>query len=131
MKPIEPGCRCIITADKYTPSNIGNVVVAKYFVPANQPVSAIIEGTVNGAEIGPCGWIVEGDIYSVAIGPLGRIIAVDGFIHPTYGRVKTIVGEYRLMRIDGDEFDDNPYNEKILRGDGKHVVCKILHNDQF
>lgn len=115
MKPIEPGCKCVIVADKYTPENVGKVVtVINRYGQGSFFIFKYPNGMTAGGSIDSAAWSVVEQIPMSLI-PHGssplvvrRIVDLCG----SNGKINGLVGEHRLMRIDGDDFDDNPYQEK-------------------
>ena len=115
MKPIEPGCKCVIVADKYTPENVGKVVtVINRYGQGSFFLFKYPDGITAGGSIDSPAWSVVEQIDMRLI-PHGssplvvrRIVDLCG----SNGKINGLVGEHRLMRIDGGDFDDNPYREK-------------------
>ncbi|WP_275276288.1 hypothetical protein [Klebsiella quasipneumoniae] len=115
MKPIEPGCKCVIVADKYTPENVGKVVtVIHRYGQGSFFIFKYPDGITAGGSIDSPAWSVVEQIDMRLI-PHGssplvvrRIVDLCG----SNGKINGLVGEHRLMRIDGGDFDDNPYREK-------------------
>lgn len=115
MKPIEPGCKCVIVADKYTPENVGKVVtVINRYGQGSFFIFKYPDGITAGGSIDSPAWSVVEQIDMRLI-PHGssplvvrRIVDLCG----SNGKINGLVGEHRLMRIDGGDFDDNPYREK-------------------
>lgn len=112
MKPIEPGCRCLIIKDDYVPENVGKVVT-------------VIERCRKGTMLSHLGtdrkrtplfctepfWIIGERIRMLGrrnSSALVEILDVRWGPHSING----MVYETRLIRIDGGDFDDNPYQEK-------------------
>jgi hypothetical protein len=115
MKPIEPGCKCVIVADKFTPENVGKVVtVINRYGQGSFFIFKYPDGITAGGSIETSAWSVVEQIAMRLI-PHGtsplvarRIVDLCG----PNGKINGLVGEHRLMRIDGDDFYDNPYQEK-------------------
>ncbi|WNY41120.1 hypothetical protein [Klebsiella phage YC1] len=115
MKPIEPGCKCLIIKDDYYPENVGKEVTAiRVYDPGTRFFFSLKDGTMGGfITAGRC-WSVSETIPAVVFLRSGT-----GFersqifdINESGCLVNGLVGERRLMRIDGEDFDDNPYQEK-------------------
>lgn len=116
MKPIIPGCRCIITADKHTPENIGKVVtVIKRYDPGTFFFFRYKDGKLGRFVINLVCWSTVEVVPAVVLGRddlAGTTIPI--FDMMTRGEnLKGLVAEHRLMRIDGEDFDDNPYKENM------------------
>lgn len=116
MKPIIPGCRCIITADKYTPENIGKVVtVIKSYDPGVLFLFRYKDGKLGRFETNSKCWSTVELITTIVFGRNGSdLTPTPIFDLMTRGENPNgLVGEQRLMRIDGEDFDDNPYKENM------------------
>lgn len=115
MKPIEPGCKCIIVADKFTPENVGKEVTAiRVYDSGTRFFFSLKDGTMGSfITAGRC-WSVSETIPAVVF--LRSVTGVERsqifHINESGCHLNGLVGERRLMRIDGDGFDDNPYQEK-------------------
>lgn len=115
MKPIEPGCKCLIIKDIYSPENVGKeVTVIRVYDPGTRFFFSFKDGQVGSfITAGRC-WSVSEIIPAVVFVRTGggRIPSQVFDINESGRCINGLVGEPRLIRIDGEDFDDNPYREK-------------------
>lgn len=112
MKPIEPGCKCVIIKDDYVPENVGKVItVIKRYRKDSFFLCTERDGTKTPVFCHRSCWSIREQIqmFTVGNGNSTQVLAIqDSDLVVLNG----LVSEPRLMRIDGDDFDDNPYQEK-------------------
>lgn len=115
MKPIEPGCKCLIIKDNYSPENVGKeVTVIRVYDPGTRFFFSFKDGTVDSFITTARCWSVSEIIPAVVLTRAGakRVPSQIFHINESGHHLNGLVGEHRLMRIDGGDFDDNPYQEK-------------------
>lgn len=115
MKPIEPGCKCIILKDKHLPENVGKVVtVTRRYEPKTAVFFRYDNGKLGRFKTPVDSWGIVESIPMVVLERAGKPIPpipISGLICGGVP-ISALVADYRLMRIDGDDFEDNPYQEK-------------------
>lgn len=115
MKPIEPSCKCLIIKDDYSPENVGKeVTVIRVYDPGTRFFFSFKDGTVGSFRTAGRCWSVSEIIPAVVFVRSGteRAPAQIFDINESGRLLNGLVGEPRLMRIDGEDFDDSPYQEK-------------------
>ncbi len=115
MKPIEPGCKCLIIKDNYSPENVGKeVTVIRVYDPGTRFFFSFKDGTMGSFITAARCWSVSEIIPAVVFvrSGTGRAPSQIFDINESGRHLNGLVGEHRLIRIDGEDFSDNPYQEK-------------------